>query len=309
MKKSPFTTAEVRTIESVAADMGFTVFYTPLTQADVRVAALVEAPDTEAYCAAYPQNIEPPTDDRPFFFNTLRPKDFLTQPTLLGGLLLMVALLTLLAVLTPLLLFARQRVRGVSGAGRVMLYFVGIGLGYMLLEMPLMQRFILFLGHPTYALSVVLFSLLLCSGLGSYSTQSVPAEGLTRRLRLALLGVIAIGLLYLVVLPGTLHGLIGLALGLRILLTVILLAPLGLCMGMPFALGMAVIRHDPKAPGESSKRQALIPWFWAVNGSASVLSSVLAVVLATTLGFNAAMAVGLGAYVAALVLQYGFAQA
>ena len=309
MKRSPFTTAEVRTIEDVAADMGFTIFYTPLTRADPRVAALVAAPDTAAYCAAYPKNIEPPTDDRPFFFNTLRLKDFLTQPTLLGGLLLIVALLTLLAVLTPLLLFARQQVRAVSGAGRMMLYFVGIGLGYMLLEMPLMQRFILFLGHPTYALSVVLFSLLLCSGLGSYSTQTVPAEGLRRRLRLALMGVIAIGLLYLVVLPGTLQRLIGLTLGLRIGLTVLLLAPLGLLMGMPFALGMALIRGGLKAPVESSERHALIPWFWAVNGSASVLSSVVAVVLATTLGFSAAMAAGLGAYAAALLLQFGFARA
>jgi hypothetical protein len=179
-----------------------------------------------------------------------------------------------------------------------MIYFVGIGLGYLLLEMPLMQRFILFLGHPTYALAVVLFSLLLFSGLGSYSTQGLSAGQVRKRLQLALLSVLVLGLIYRVALPSVLRQWIGLGLGLRIGLSILLLAPLGLLMGMPFALGMAATRH--------SESQKWIPWLWAVNGSASVLSSVLAVALATTLGFSAAMAAGLAAYGLALLAQFGF---
>jgi spermidine synthase len=298
MKRSPFTAEEVRKIESWASQMQFAVFYTPLTQTDARVAALAAAPDIEAYCAAYPQNISPPTDDRPFFFNTLRLRDLITSPTLLTGLLVVVAFLTVLTVLAPLLLFARERVSGLASARGLVLYFVGIGLGFMLLEMPLMQRFILFLGHPTYALAVVLFSLLLFGGLGSYSTQGLSGMMLRARMRLALVGVLLLGGVYLLALPATLAKLIGLTLGLRIALTVLLLAPLGLFMGMPFALGVAMARE--------TGRTELIPWLWAINGSASVLSSVLAVVLATTLGFTAAMAVGLAAYAAVLWIQASF---
>jgi spermidine synthase len=300
MKRSPFTEEEISQIEEWATQMEFTIFYTPLTKADSRVAALAAAPDIEAYCAAYPQNISPPTDDRPFFFNTLRLRDLFTSPTLLTGLLLLVAFLTLSTVLAPLILFARERVSGMSGVGRLVLYFAGIGLGFMLLEMPLMQRFILFLGHPTYALAVVLFSLLLFSGLGSLSTQGLFGERLRTRRRMALIGVLVLGAVYLVALPVTLVQLIGLPLGLRILVTVLLLAPLGLFMGMPFALGVTFARE--------SEHAALIPWLWAVNGSASVLSSVLAVVLATTLGFKSAMAAGLIAYALVLVIQLSFRQ-
>jgi len=296
MKKSAFTVEEVRKIEDVATRMGFTLFYTPLTSSDSEVAALVAAADLYAYCAAYPQNISPPTDDRPFFFNMLRLRDFLTSSTLLGALLLIVALLTLLTVLGPLWIFARQRVRSLSGAGWLIVYFVGLGLGYMLLEMPLMQRFILFLGHPTYALSVVLFSLLFFSGLGSYSTQNVPVERLQGRLRLALGSLIMVGAIYLIFLPIVLEHLIGLPLGVRVVVAALLLAPLGFLMGMPFPLGIAL--------GRQRDTVSLIPWLWAANGSASVLSSVLAVVLATTLGFSVAMGAGLAAYVLAFVLQY-----
>jgi len=297
MKKSALTDTEIRTIENAAGQMGFTVFYSPLTSSDGDIAELVGARDLSSLYAAYPVDISPPTDDRPFFFNTARLRDLIARPSVLSALLLVVMMLTVATVLAPLLLFARRQGETSSGSGRLVLYFVSIGLAFMLLEMPLMQRFMLLLGHPTYALAVVLFSILLFSSLGSYSTQGLAGPSTRRRLRLALTGMLVLGAIHLLALPRLVPRLVGLPLALRILCTVLLVGPLGLLMGMPFPLGMAVAREQ---------NVGMIPWLWAANGSASVLSSVLAVALATTEGFSVAMAVGLLAYLTALLVQSRF---
>ena len=156
------------------------------------------------------------------------------------------------------------------------------------MEIPLIQRFILFLGHPVYALGAVLFALLTFSGLGSLSSPRLPlGKGIL------LLG--AMIFLYPILLPHLFRSLLGLRLGLRLLSSTLILAPLGFLMGLPFPKGVAITSRS--APG-------LIPWAWGINGCASVLSSILASMGALTFGFSWVLACAGGAYLFGLAVFY-----
>ena len=167
---------------------------------------------------------------------------------------------------------------GARGPGRSSLrifqffYFGLLGFAYLLVEMPLIQRFILFLDHPAYALSTVLFSLLLFSGLGS---QLSP--------RLSLRWTLGALVVLLAAMPFALPMIFDLALGLPFVfkmgLTVLLLAPVSFLMGIPFPAGLQRLLDRDESPAQ-------IPWIWAINGSMSVVSSVLATLLALSLGFS-----------------------
>ncbi|RMF27618.1 MAG: hypothetical protein D6759_17375, partial [Chloroflexi bacterium] len=162
-------------------------------------------------------------------------------------------------------------------------YFGFLGLAYLLVEIPLMQRFILFLGHPAYALTTVLFALLLFSGLGSALSDRVP-------LRPALALLAPLVLAYPQVLPRLFAGTLGLPLVGRLLVAVLALAPVGTLMGVPFPKGL---RHlEARAPQR-------IPWAWGVNGAASVIASVLAALLALSFGFSRVLVVGALCYAGA----------
>jgi len=166
-------------------------------------------------------------------------------------------------------------VGSIVGHRRFITYFFCLGLGYMFIEITLIQRFILFLGHPTYAVSTVLFSLLLSSGGGSYFSGRVKqVDG--RSLRLLLLVISIISLLYIFLSP-VFFTLLGLSLAAKLLVSSLLIAPLGFVLGMPFPLGIRLL---------SGSRRVLIPWAWAANGCASVLGSILPVIIALSLGFS-----------------------
>jgi hypothetical protein len=154
--------------------------------------------------------------------------------------------------------------------GRVLIYFGLLGLGFLFVEIPLMQRFILFLGQPIYAFTVVLAALLLFSGLGSLAAQWISPR---RTLPLLVVAV----LLYPVALPHLIRALLGAPLALRLLIAALSLGPLGFLMGIPFPGGLAWLQE--RAAG-------LIPWAWAINGCTSVLASILAAILALSVGFS-----------------------
>jgi hypothetical protein len=185
--------------------------------------------------------------------------------------LLAVALITsLVLILLPILLAGRQAGGDPAPWGRVLVYFGLLGLGFLFVELPLMQRFILFLDRPIYAFMAVVMAVLLFSGLGSLaSPRFEPARSLP-------LLVVAI-LLYPLLLPYLFQALLGAALAVRLAVTVVVLAPLGFLMGTAFPGGLAWLRD--RAPG-------LVPWAWAVNGCVSVLASILAAILALSAGFS-----------------------
>ena len=260
--------------------------------------------DPEAVYAAQTYDVRPPTDDRPFFFHFFRwgqTRALLQQlgrtwqPWGGSGYLVLIALLGLavitssVLILLPLVFVKREGREGRDASpglrGRTLAYFGLLGLGFLFVEIPLMQRFILFLGQPIYAFTTVLAAILFFSGLGSLTSARISG-----RWTLPLL-VVAI-LLYPLVLPLLFQALLGAPLIIRLFATGLALAPLGFLMGTPFPGGLAWLRE--RAPG-------LIPWAWAVNGCTSVLASVLAAIIALAVGFSWVLVAAALAYAGAWI--------
>jgi predicted membrane-bound spermidine synthase len=301
LKKSEFTDAEVRTLEAAARATGCEPLYTPLTRLPNVFTALATTADCEAFYRHYPINVRPTFDDSPFFFYHVAladiPKAFKltneSQKTNMGvfvllSLMVIAGTLVLLFILGPLAL-TRTRPLSDSWATTLwrLLYFGGLGLGFIVIEMAMIQRFILFLGHPVYALAVVLFSLLFFSGIGSLLTSRVPDRRLEHAIIWALAVIIATALIYVVLLPEVYARFGGNPLEFRVFISIALLMPLALALGMPMPLGIRLLNR--RAPD-------LIPWAWGLNGSTSVMGSVAAVIIAMHWGFNTALIVGSVAY-------------
>ena len=306
--RAEFTAEEADRVEAVARRDGYTVLYTPFDRPPNLFTRLAEAEDPARVWASYENDISPPTDNRPFFFNTVRLGNLGAalgsagewRKTNLGtfvlfSLLAITAVLTLAFILGPLAV-ARS---GVLASGTrtklaCLLYFAGLGAGFIILEVALVQKCILFLGHPVYSLAVVLFSLLGFSGLGSLLSGRFADGRLRTVLPRVLLALAAAVVLYVLVLSPVFHAFVQLGRAYRIAITVVLLAPLGVVMGMPMPIGVRVLN------GESP---ALIPWAWGVNGAASVMGSAAALAVALMAGFNQAMLVGAALYLLALACQ------
>jgi hypothetical protein len=197
--------------------------------------------------------------------------------------------LTALCIVVPLLLTTRR------SAHRGMLpfyaYFSGIGLGFLLIEISQLQRLSIYLGHPTYALTVVLFSVLLFSGIGSMLTERIVDPARPRSMVVPLVVLMGVVLLFGFATPAVISATDSATTTVRILVAVGLLMPLGLVMGMPFAIGMRTAAQRPGAP---------TAFLWGINGAMSVCASVLAVVVALFFGISTAYWAGFLAYGLAL---------
>ena len=313
LKKTPFTPEELDIVAQQAERLGFAVLYAPgITGPDASpVAALALAADRAAFISAYPVDISPSTDNRPFFFNVVRlgdlGKDEFARSAIYGfgaeatrTLLVTLAIALLLAALLivlPLALGRGAALRQAGGAPYIA-YYALLGLGFILVEIPMLQKMSLYLGSPTYALVVILFALLLFSGLGSLLSQRVPVGGILGSLRLTLgLLLLLIGA-YALLLPRLLGATQGLPLLARALLAAAALAPAGLLMGRPFPLGLRYV--------EAAEAGGLMPWLWAANGTLAVVGSVTATIMALNYGFAAVFAAGALAYALALLVTRRF---
>lgn len=306
-KKSPFTADELRIIDEANAAYWFPIIYTPYNAADPVISEFITSPDREAFFDAYASNVRAPTDNQPFFFffnktNNSSPIQALRnmlsgtdEPSaLLASLFVLLSTLTILFIFLPLLLFDRAAAFARPGLfAELFLYFAALGVGFIVVEIVLIQRFILFLGHPIYATTVILFSLLLFGGAGSYLTRSLSRRSWFSRTR-AILLLLVLLLIYNWGLPRFIEHFIQLPSMARIVVTVLLICPLGLLMGMPFPLG--IMRVDQVA-------SSLIPWVWGINGAFSVIGSVLAALLSIQYGFATAMAMGTAVYAVALLVS------
>jgi hypothetical protein len=295
---SPFSTADIDAAEAVARRLRFEVVLSPRGAATPTFAALAGGRDLPALYAGFPANIAPPTDDSPFFFHTLRLRDFFDRafwPTAVGGggsvqavwvlaaLLVTVVVLTVLCVVVPLALTSDRR--RLAGAAPLFVFFAGIGLGFMLVEISQMQRLIIFLGHPTYGLSVVLFAMLASSGAGSLAAGRL--SGYPGAPMVALVAALA---LFGVATPFAIRAFEAATTPARIAVAVGLLAPIGVLMGTAFPLGMRMA---------AGRAPALGPWLWGINGATSVCASVLAVAIALHWGIAAGFWTGVACYAAA----------
>jgi hypothetical protein len=299
----PFTDTQLATTAESAERLGFRPVLTPTEVGDQRFADIVAPGGPDAGLAQFDQDLSPPTDDRPFFFQMASLGTFLSgegfsedlvfRPVLvLGSLALAVLLLAAVCIGGPLVHMGRRTRH--AGMAPFYVYFAGIGLGFLLVEFSQLQRLNTFLGHPTYALAVVLFSILLFSGIGSMLVEKVIDPGRPRSLLVpigALLGIIV--LFHFVTEPVT-DAMAGGTTFERVGTAVALLAPLALAMGMPFAIGMGVAARRAGAP---------TAFLWGINGAMSVVASVFGALLAMFFGIDVTFGAGFVAYaVAALAL-------
>lgn len=328
ISRAPLNDEQVARARQKIEAMGFTLLYAPGDDAPSDDASrngpsgaatrpaptagpireLVTTPDPEAFYAAYPFDVRPPTDNRPFFFFTLRPRDVLRVLSMPEGraqnigvlivatVAVAVAALAVVFVVGPLVLRGGlSAVRGRLPFGAFVLYFLALGVGFMLVEIPMMQGFTLFLGQPSASLSVVLFALLAGGGLGSFWTRAWPDRPAALRRRLACAAVGALALLGFILWASHdfLPARAGWGMPAKSLLTVALVAPLGVCLGTFFPTGLRVV---------AARDARLVPWAVGLNAVASVLGSVLALLIAITAGLWQAAAAGVAVYALVLVL-------
>jgi spermidine synthase len=293
VKRTPFTSEEQDRITRWAdGSPSFALSAGPRVNADRRnmyqiFLSLDDAAREKAFVSAYPLDVSPPTDDRPFFFHytywrhLLGPDPLVPNayPVMQWSLVLLsavVALASVVGVYLPLRRLAREGTR-VRQAGRYALFFAGTGVGYMAVEIALLQKFGLFLGHPNYALSVVLAVLLLATGAGSLFSATL-VRGLGGQLRFASYALGAVIILEHLLLLPRLPALLGLSFGTRVLMTALLVTPVGLLLGV--FVPTALERLKPEAG-------AFVPWAWGINGMFSVLAPLLSVALSMTWGISA----------------------
>jgi hypothetical protein len=277
LKRRPFTEAETAEMMGWAQARPVIV---PGRQVDEPYAGLLSGKKTLArFVAEHPARVDPVPDDRPFFFAVQKPWGL---PGNMKS--TFIPMLVTTAVLCALLV-ALGRPRGAS-AGRYagsILYFCGLGLGFIALELALLQHLTLLLGHPIFTLSVLLLTLLAVGGLGSYASGRFDPG------RVCVL-IAVLGLVYALALPRLVSMLLPLGVGARIALAILLVAPLGFAMGMPFPRGLQSTGQGPfPAP----------PFYWGLNGVFSVVGSLATMVTAVTMGFTAAMVAGSACYVLA----------
>ena len=278
----PFTAAELVRIRRLARERGSGVAFAPGGPYQREWRQLAAASSPQAFCESYRLDVCAPTDDKPFFFFMKRfdrlgggatsaeigvPDPIVVLLITLGILLALAAL----AVVVPLALVRRQ---GRPPAGSLV-YFAAIGLGFLMLEVVLIQRFVLFLGFPTYALSVVLFALLVSTGAGAALTARLRPDP-----RRQLVAVLATACALIAAssygLGPLLRALIDLPFAGRLAVTCALLAPLGVLLGMAMPIGLRRL---------ADLYPAGVPWAWGINGIASVVASVAAVTLAIAVLF------------------------
>jgi len=319
LKNGVFTADETSTVLAAARRWKFSVVYAPgIEESNLEPSAYSRLfrslihpqayglPGRAKLIGTYPKNLAPPTDDRPFFFfmryfrDVFRP-DPGDHPSrqialpLLYGMFVVFGLLGLLTVFAPLYLGRNVEIRKAPYRLRSLTYFAGLGVGYMLIEISLIQRLTIFLGHPTYSFVVVLTTLLCSSGLGSLTSSRWAAEPAPRQLLAILAGILFIVLGYILFVYDSFTNLMWLHKPLRIVLAVAIIFPPGFLMGMCFPLGMQIVRRF---------HAHLVPWGWGVNGAFSVFASIFSLVLALNFGFKAMMSVGMAFYALAFVIIF-----
>ncbi len=300
VKKTPFTDEEVARVRRFAERHGFDVRMAPDGGSDGALEHLVLPPPErlDTVLAAAPFVLGPVTDDKPFFFNVVRWRSlfagadiFWQFPGSATGLLVLAMMLVQALVLGAVLILlplSGIRTGGVSLSRllRYLLYFIGLGVGFMLVEISFVQKYVLVLGYPTYSLSVTIFSLLVFAAVGAWLCRfgwSRPRRFLVRLLAALAALVIAEVLL----LPVIRDAVLAASLPVRIGVTVLLQLPLGLALGMFFPTGLELARQVDVR---------LIPWAWAVNGVSSVTGTVLAVILGIELGFSTVALIAVALY-------------
>ena len=318
VKNSPYTTAEIATLQAFCRQYKFDLGYYPgMQEEDAQVFNITDrayffagaqallGERRAAFMDRYKYNIEPATDDRPYFFHffkwkslteMLAPRDAAGMALMEWSYLVLVATLiasagvALFIIFLPLL-FSRRMLQAVPrnfGLGNVLWYFLLLGGATTLLQMAMIQKFMLLLNHPVYTLVIVLTTVLVFSGLGNLLVQRFADSGHHSVVALWAIAIIAaLCLLYVNILDPLFSTAQAWTPGLKILLAIALIAPVAFCMGLPLALAIDLLGAD---------MPAVLPWAMSVNQSAAVVSAAATMLLAMQVGFTLTIVVGLLVY-------------
>jgi hypothetical protein len=307
ISRKPFSAADLENARRLAAESRMEMVYLPGQASHNAFGELLAAANPEQFWRTYPFDVSPVGDDRPFFFYTVQPRDlwnfvrYASQESadykinkavpLLFGLMGLSIVVTALILILPRILLG-SRLPKQKNVMTFLWYFLCLGAGYILVQVALIQKFVLLLGHPTYALTVIVFSMLVASGMGSYFSGSVVA-GSDARLTKVLAGVAVLVATLAFAAAPLVTAAADWTLQAKIILTTLAVAPAAFLMGMPFPSGLRRLeqRHAPS-----------VRWAWSLNAAASVLGSASAIFLAIYIGLRSTLLVGAGLYLCALVL-------
>jgi hypothetical protein len=309
VSKTPFSERDGDAIRRIAAEMGFTIRVSPWESgADDRLNQIAGATSAESLRTATADpyfDFAAPTDRRPFFFNMLKPRGFLLrQEASSGGVVsgnlratrTLLALAAVAAVLVVLIigwpLFSTGRPPLAAGIfAAALTYFAIIGFAFLLVQIPFLQRFSVYLGHPTYTFSIILFLMILSAGLGSVASERIDVDR-SRRLSWLPLGIGAAVLAETLLLQTAIQLTVGWGLPGRTLVVAAFVAPLAFAMGFCFPIGLRLLRNHS---------DSVTAWMWGVNGACGVMASILAVMISMWAGIHMNLLIAAGLY-ALLVL-------
>jgi hypothetical protein len=312
VSRHPFSPSDISRIVDAARKAALEVVYVPGTQTESPFRTLLLAQEPNNFFNSYAFDVRPVSDDRPFFFYTVQPRDLWSfalhapratadfkinsaVPVLFGLIVVSIIATLTIMILPPLVL--RDNLPPISTNLRGLLFFLSIGAGYILIQVALIQKFVLFLGHPTYALTVIIFSMLLFSGFGSYFSKRALGVNAARLQSVLVYIAAAIVLLSFVITTIT-EGGVALQFWLKVFRSIVLIGPVAFLMGMPFPTGLALLEET--APSS-------VQWAWAINAAASVLGSAVAMLLAIYMGLQLTLVVGGLLYGAAWISAHAFA--
>jgi SAM-dependent methyltransferase len=312
VRPSGFSPTDVVALSRLSGQLGFEPLYLPgrtrsapePASAAAVIREILTTDDLDTFFDQHRLDLRPVDDDRPFFFYQNRFRDapaaFMSwNPGLMYGnglfiiakLVVISGVAVLVFMLGPLLLARRAALDDLRGSGAFFVYFFALGAGFITLEIALIQMFGYYLGHPLLGLGVSLTSMLIFTGLGSAAAGRWTSAELRERLQAVFIGIMFLVGVSSLVLPSLMEATVGSHVLLRASLVVVLIAPLGLLLGMPFPTGLRLL-------GEASR---LTPWMWAINGGASVFGAAIATLLVLHFGFSRSLAAGGAVYGLALL--------
>lgn len=311
LKKSKFTEKDIAVLKRFCDEYSFDPIHYPNISIDeinrfnqldqdyfYNAAINIFKGKTDSIYRHYFFNIEPATDNQPYYSHFLKLSNIPYFIELLGrdalpfmdwgylillSTLIVIVLLSVAFILLPL--FALKQSDDSKGKKlRTFLYFGGLGIGFMFIEIVMIQKFILFLGHPMYSVSAIITGILLFSGLGSLYSKQLNAK---KYFKIFVGMILTLGIGYSLLLNDLFHFIVHFPLWLKYISAILLISPLAFFMGMPFPTGLAVL---------SRTSLSLVPWAWGVNGFMSVISAVLATIIAIEFGFVIVFAMAIISY-------------
>jgi len=320
VKSSPFSEDEISAARKFARERGFDLIWYPKIAAQevnhynilpqayyYQACRSILSPERDKFYDDYLFYVRPARDDSPYFFRFFKWKSLPHLVRTMGkewipfvewgyvvliATLLQASLIGFLLVLFPLFFLRRVRIPRAQRL-RVLFYFLFLGIAYMFVEISFIQRFILFLRTPIYAVAVVIFSFLLFSGWGSLFSQRIKTKRISG-IAISVAAIVGISLLYLAGLRAVFSAFLLASDLTRVAISVGLIAPLAFFMGMPFPLGLT--RVAQRVPTH-------LPWAWGVNGCFSVVGAILATTVAVSFGFNLVTLLALSLYVGAFLIS------